>query len=239
MPELWPVGPTPGAEAPQFASRGWHRGSGGPWFYRADRGAAAIGSATVVRGAANVARQASASRASTSTADGSRQQRRRHGHPPGRTAPTDRRDGRPRRPRAPQPARFDDSRLTVARSLSSPYMVGASGRTRIVTINPTVPNIRTDRAAETRDFFTELLGFEVVMDLGWVVTVASRTNRSAQVTIVSNDDPAAPGISVEVDDVDAVHARGGGAGPRDRLSPCATRSGASDASCFASRAARS
>ena len=77
----------------------------------------------------------------------------------------------------------------------------------IVTIHRTVPNIRTDRAAETRDFFTELLGFEVVMDLGWVVTVASRTNRSAQVTIVSNDDPAAPGISVEVDDVDAVHAR--------------------------------
>jgi catechol 2,3-dioxygenase-like lactoylglutathione lyase family enzyme len=60
---------------------------------------------------------------------------------------------------------------------------------------------------ETRDFFVELLGFEVAMDLGWVVTVASPTNPSAQMTIVGNDDPAAPGISVEVDDVDAVHAR--------------------------------
>jgi hypothetical protein len=30
--------------------------------------------------------------------------------------------------------------------------------------------------------------------------------RAAQVTIIGNDDPAAPGISVEVDDVDAVHA---------------------------------
>jgi catechol 2,3-dioxygenase-like lactoylglutathione lyase family enzyme len=78
---------------------------------------------------------------------------------------------------------------------------------RLVTINRTVPNIRSDCAAETRDFFTELLGFEVAMDLGWVVTVASPTSPSAQVTIVSNDDPAAPGISVEVDDVDAVHAR--------------------------------
>jgi catechol 2,3-dioxygenase-like lactoylglutathione lyase family enzyme len=76
-----------------------------------------------------------------------------------------------------------------------------------VTINRTVPNIRSDRAAETRDFFTELLGFEVAMDLGWVVTVASPTNPSAQVTVVSDDDPAAPGISVEVDDVDAVYAR--------------------------------
>jgi catechol 2,3-dioxygenase-like lactoylglutathione lyase family enzyme len=64
---------------------------------------------------------------------------------------------------------------------------------------------KSERPAETRDFFVELLGFEVAMDLGWVVTVASPTNPSAQVTIISNDDPAAPGISVEVDDVDAVH----------------------------------
>ncbi len=43
------------------------------------------------------------------------------------------------------------------------------------------------------------------MDLGWVVTVASPTDTSVQVTIVGNDDPAAPGISVEVADVDSVH----------------------------------
>jgi catechol 2,3-dioxygenase-like lactoylglutathione lyase family enzyme len=75
-----------------------------------------------------------------------------------------------------------------------------------VTIHRAVPNIRADPAAETRDFFVDLLGFEVAMDLGWVVTLASPTNPSAQVTIIANDDPAAPGISVEVDDVDAVHA---------------------------------
>ena len=44
------------------------------------------------------------------------------------------------------------------------------------------------------------------MDIGWVMTVTSPTNPSAQVTIIGNDDMAAPGISVEVDDVDAVHA---------------------------------
>jgi catechol 2,3-dioxygenase-like lactoylglutathione lyase family enzyme len=48
-----------------------------------------------------------------------------------------------------------------------------------MTAQRTVPNIRSDRAAETRDFFVELLGFEVAMDLGWVVTVASPTNPSA------------------------------------------------------------
>lgn len=68
-----------------------------------------------------------------------------------------------------------------------------------------VPNIRSERPAETRDFFVDVLGFEVVMDLGWVVTVADPTLPTAQVTIIGNDDPAAPGISVEVDDVDEAH----------------------------------
>jgi catechol 2,3-dioxygenase-like lactoylglutathione lyase family enzyme len=76
-----------------------------------------------------------------------------------------------------------------------------------VSVSRAVPNIRSERPAETRDFFVDLLGFEVAMDLGWVVTVASPANRTAQVTIIGNDDPAAPGISVEVPDVDAVHAR--------------------------------
>jgi uncharacterized glyoxalase superfamily protein PhnB len=76
-----------------------------------------------------------------------------------------------------------------------------------VTIRRAVPNISSDRASETREFFVDILGFEVAMDLGWVMTLASPTNSTAQVTIIGSDDPAAPGISVEVDDVDAVHAR--------------------------------
>jgi catechol 2,3-dioxygenase-like lactoylglutathione lyase family enzyme len=70
-----------------------------------------------------------------------------------------------------------------------------------------VPNIRSSRPAETRDFFVDLLGFDVAMDLGWVMTVTSPTNPSAQVNIIGSDDMAAPGISVEVADVDAVHAK--------------------------------
>jgi catechol 2,3-dioxygenase-like lactoylglutathione lyase family enzyme len=76
-----------------------------------------------------------------------------------------------------------------------------------VTISRAVPNIRSDRPAETRDFFVELLGFQVTMDMGWIATVASPANPSVQVSIVGNDDPSAPGISVEVTDVDAVHAK--------------------------------
>ena len=74
-----------------------------------------------------------------------------------------------------------------------------------MTISRAVPNIKAERPAETRDFFVDLLGFETVMDLEWVATVASPTSPSVQVTIIGNDDPAAPGISVEVDVVVAVH----------------------------------
>lgn len=70
-----------------------------------------------------------------------------------------------------------------------------------------VPNIKSGRPAETRAFFVDLLGFEVAMDIDWVVTLVSPENRSVQVNIIGNDDPSAPGISVEVPDVDAVHAR--------------------------------
>ena len=76
-----------------------------------------------------------------------------------------------------------------------------------MTISRAVPNIRSSRPAETRDFFVELLGFEVAMDMDWVMTVVSPSNRSIQVSIIGNDDLSAPGISVEVDDVDGVHAR--------------------------------
>jgi uncharacterized glyoxalase superfamily protein PhnB len=76
-----------------------------------------------------------------------------------------------------------------------------------MTVSRAVPNIKSDRPGETRDFFVGLLGFETAMDIGWVVTVTSPANPHVQVNIISNDDPAAPGISVGVNDVDAVHAK--------------------------------
>lgn len=46
------------------------------------------------------------------------------------------------------------------------------------------------------------------MNLGWVVTLVSPTNPTAQITLMSRDASAdlSPDLSVEVDDVDAVHA---------------------------------
>jgi catechol 2,3-dioxygenase-like lactoylglutathione lyase family enzyme len=84
-----------------------------------------------------------------------------------------------------------------------------------------VPNLKTDRPGETCAFYTELLGLDVAMDQGWVATLVSPVNPAAQVTIVSGDDPAAPGITVEVDDVDAMHARAAAQG-RDIFYPLRT-----------------
>jgi len=78
---------------------------------------------------------------------------------------------------------------------------------RGVAISRAVPNIRSDQPAQTRDFFVDLFGLEVAMDMGWVLTLTSPNNPSVQISIVSGDDLAAPGITVQVADVDDVHAR--------------------------------
>lgn len=47
------------------------------------------------------------------------------------------------------------------------------------------------------------------MDLGWVATMASASQSHAQISIIRDqqDSHAVPDLSIEVDDVDAVHRR--------------------------------
>jgi catechol 2,3-dioxygenase-like lactoylglutathione lyase family enzyme len=80
-----------------------------------------------------------------------------------------------------------------------------------MTIRRAVPNIQSDDIAASSAFYARL-GFEEVMNLGWVATTASPSNPTAQVNF-TGDDPAGihPDISVEVEDVDAVYARMSGA----------------------------
>jgi catechol 2,3-dioxygenase-like lactoylglutathione lyase family enzyme len=76
-----------------------------------------------------------------------------------------------------------------------------------MSIRRVVPDIGTNSMAESCEFY-ELLGFEQVMNLGWVVTMASPANTTAQVTLTAPDASAVvqPDLSVEVEDVDAVYA---------------------------------
>ncbi|WP_454195286.1 VOC family protein [Nocardia sp. Marseille-Q1738] len=74
-----------------------------------------------------------------------------------------------------------------------------------MTIRRATPDIHTTDLAASRDFY-RLLGFHEAMDLGWVVTMASPSNPTAQVLLVGPDaEQLQPDMSVEVDDVDAVH----------------------------------
>jgi uncharacterized glyoxalase superfamily protein PhnB len=54
-----------------------------------------------------------------------------------------------------------------------------------------------------------VIGLELGMDLGWVVTFGSTSNETAQLTVMSNDAtaPVSPDVSIEVEDLDAVHAK--------------------------------
>ncbi|MCX5215263.1 VOC family protein [Kitasatospora sp. NBC_00240] len=70
-----------------------------------------------------------------------------------------------------------------------------------------VPNIRSDAAQENREFYG-LLGFEEVMNHGWIMTLASPTAPAAQISFMDRDRtaPVSPDLSIEVDDVDAAYA---------------------------------
>ena len=51
-------------------------------------------------------------------------------------------------------------------------------------IKRVVPNITSARLNESRAFYTEFLGFQVVMDMDWIITLASSTNPTAQISLV-------------------------------------------------------
>ncbi|CAM5282874.1 glyoxalase [Streptomyces avidinii] len=69
-----------------------------------------------------------------------------------------------------------------------------------------VPNIRSEAVRESREFYG-LLGFEEVMNHGWIMTLASPTVPAAQISVMTGDKtaPVTPDLSVEVDDVDAAY----------------------------------
>lgn len=72
-----------------------------------------------------------------------------------------------------------------------------------------VPNVATASVADVRDFYAGLFDLEVVMDQGWIATLASDTSAPPQISVASEGGSGTPvpDVSIEVDDVDAVYAR--------------------------------
>jgi catechol 2,3-dioxygenase-like lactoylglutathione lyase family enzyme len=72
-----------------------------------------------------------------------------------------------------------------------------------------VPDIKSKHLDASRQFYVDVLGLEVAMDMGFIVTLASPSNPTAQVSLMRDDDSSTilPQMSVEVADVDDVHSR--------------------------------
>jgi predicted enzyme related to lactoylglutathione lyase len=72
-----------------------------------------------------------------------------------------------------------------------------------------VMDIQSNNFEENRNFYENLIGLELGMDLGWIMTFGSTSNPTAQLTIIKKDKtaPVNPTLTIEVDDVDAVYAK--------------------------------
>ncbi|MFD0069467.1 VOC family protein [Streptomyces sp. NPDC059944] len=80
-----------------------------------------------------------------------------------------------------------------------------------MTVRRIVPDIQVGSEQDmsaNRDFYG-VLGFEEVMNQGWVMTLASPANPTAQISFLTEERtaPVVPDLSVEVEDVDAVYVR--------------------------------
>ena len=76
---------------------------------------------------------------------------------------------------------------------------------------PDLPVADTNRAKE---FYVDVLGLEIGMDMEWIVTFVSPDNETAQVSVMENDETARtrPNVTIEVEDVDAVYREAEGRG---------------------------
>lgn len=77
----------------------------------------------------------------------------------------------------------------------------------MTTTRRVVPVLTVDDIATDAPRWASILGLRVVMDHGWIVTLADDT-LTHQLSLMTRDEtaPVNPDASIEVDDVDAAHA---------------------------------
>ena len=76
-----------------------------------------------------------------------------------------------------------------------------------MSIRRVVPVITTQSLDPSREFYVQLFGFEVAMDMDWIMSLASPTNPTVQIAVMTSDAtaPVHPQLTIEVSDVDAMH----------------------------------
>jgi predicted enzyme related to lactoylglutathione lyase len=78
-----------------------------------------------------------------------------------------------------------------------------------MSIKRIVPDIKSTDLDASRKFYVDVLGLELAMDMGFIMTLVSPSNPTAQVSLMRDDGSSTilPQMSVEVADVDDVHSR--------------------------------
>ena len=69
-----------------------------------------------------------------------------------------------------------------------------------------VANISTQQIDKAKSFYGDILGLEIVMDMGWIVTFASEHSALAQMSFMSQGGSGTPvpDLSIEVDNLDEI-----------------------------------
>ncbi len=67
-----------------------------------------------------------------------------------------------------------------------------------------VPNTEAGNVADARRFYGDLLGLDILMDMGWIATYGSDDRAKVQISIMSEGGSGTPvpDMSIEVDDLD-------------------------------------
>jgi catechol 2,3-dioxygenase-like lactoylglutathione lyase family enzyme len=78
-----------------------------------------------------------------------------------------------------------------------------------VKVNRIVSNVATSHVDKATAFYKDILGLEVLMDLGWIRTYGSSAKMTVQLSVMSEggSGTAVPDISIEVDDVEEALSR--------------------------------
>lgn len=81
-------------------------------------------------------------------------------------------------------------------------------------IHRCVPDLPVEDTNRVKEFYVDVLGLEIGMDMGWIVTFGSSNNETAQIIVMENDEtaPMRPNVTIEVEDVDAVYREAEGRG---------------------------
>jgi catechol 2,3-dioxygenase-like lactoylglutathione lyase family enzyme len=72
-----------------------------------------------------------------------------------------------------------------------------------------VANVAASDPAVAKRFYRDVLGLDILMDMGWIATYGSRENMIGEVSFLSEGGSGAPvpDLSIEVDSLDAALAR--------------------------------